>query len=304
MPGISTLKTNLISLKTNHDSESTMLAFALGFALISAAHVQVLERPDGRVAYEIFGTDGPLILCAPGIGDVRAQYRFLTPQLVAAGFRVVLMDLRGMGDSSHDFASYSADAVGDDMIALLNELHAEHATIIGNSASAASAVWAAAARPEVIDNIVLIGPFVRVMPTPWYQRAMSSVAFQGFWGRAAWMQYYGSLYPTHKPADFAQYKAALSDSLDGRLHVVNAMLSASKAPCEAKIPDVTARVLVVMGSKDPDFADPAKEADLVASRLHGDVLMVDGAGHYPHAEMPDDTAPPIIAFLRGDSDGR
>jgi len=281
-----------------------MLALTFGIALVAATHIQTLERPDGRVAYEVFGSQGPLIVCAPGIGDVRAQYRFLAPQLVAAGFRVVLMDLRGMGDSSTDFSSYSADAVGDDMVALLKQLGVEHATIIGNSASAASAVWAAAVLPRVVDNIVLIGPFVRVMPTPWYQRALLGVAFRGFWGRAAWLQYYGSLYPTRKPADFAQYKAALSDSLEGRLHVVNAMLAASKAPCEAKIPDVSARVLIVMGSKDPDFADPAKEAELIAARLHGDVLMVDGAGHYPHAEMPDETARPIIAFLRAGADGR
>ena len=281
-----------------------MLALTFGIALATATHLQMLERPDGRVAYELFGGQGPVILCAPGIGDVRAQYRFLAPQLVAAGFRVVLMDLRGLGDSTDDFASYSADAVGDDMVALLKELDVEHATIIGNSASAASAVWAAAALPHVVDNIVLIGPFVRVMPTPWYQRALLSVAFRGFWGRAAWMQYYGSLYPTRKPADFAQYTVALSDSLKGRLHVLNTMLAASKAPCEAKIPDVRARALIVMGSKDPDFADPAKEADLVATRLHGDVLMIDGAGHYPHAEMPDETAAPIIAFVRGGADGR
>ncbi len=280
-----------------------MLALTLGFALIAATH-DSLERPDGQVAYQVFGTAGPLILCAPGIGDVREQYRFLAPQLVAAGFRVVLMDLRGMGDSSHAFASYSADAIGADMVALLHELRAERATIIGNSASAASAVWAAATVPQIVDNIVLIGPFVRVMPTAWYQRALLAVAFRGFWGRAAWMQYYGTLYPTRKPADFAQYKAALSDSLAGRLHVVNAMLSASKAPCEAKLGDVHARVLVMMGSKDPDFPDPAKEAELVASRLHGSVQIIDGAGHYPHAEMPDLAAPPIIAFLRAGADGR
>ncbi len=80
------------------------------------------------------------------IGDVRGQYRFLAPRLVEAGYRVVLMDLRGLGDSSAEFASYSADAVGDDMVALLQELGVDRATIIGNSASAASAVWAGALR--------------------------------------------------------------------------------------------------------------------------------------------------------------
>ena len=275
------------------------MTWMLAAAMAAGTNTQMLERPDGKVAYELFGADGPWILCAPGIGDVRAQYRFLVPLLVEAGYRVVVMDLRGLGESTHEFASYSADAVGDDMVALLNALHAEHATVIGNSASAASAVWAAAALPEVVDNIVLIGPFVRQMPAPWYQSALLHTAFQGFWGRAAWLQYYGSLYPTHKPDDFAQYKAALSDSLDGRLHVLNAMLFASKAPCEAKLAEVKARVLVVMGSKDPDFPSPAAEADLVATRLHAEVLMVAGAGHYPHAEMPEQTAPPIIAFLHG-----
>jgi hypothetical protein len=27
--------------------------------------------------------------------------------------------------------------------------------------------------------------------------------------------------------------------------------------------------------------------------------MIDGAGHYPHAEMPEATAPAIIDFLAG-----
>ena len=60
--------------------------------------VSYLERSDGRVAYEETGT-GPLVVCVPGMGDLRASYRFLRESLVAAGYRVVLMDLRGHGDS-------------------------------------------------------------------------------------------------------------------------------------------------------------------------------------------------------------
>lgn len=282
-----------------------MLMLAIGMAMTAgAAQAELLDRPDGQVAYEVIGSHGQIVLCAPGIGDVRAQYRFLAPALVDAGYRVVLMDLRGLGESTANFATYSADAVGDDMVALLNNLGAEHATIIGNSASAASAVWAAAALPDVVSNVVLIGPFVREMPTPWYQRALLNAAFRGFWARPAWLAYYSSLYPTAKPDDFDAYKAALSDSLDGRMRVVNAMLSASKAASEAKLDDVKARVLVVMGSRDPDFSKPADEAGLVAARVNGEVLMVDGAGHYPHAEMPELTAPPIIEFLQAGVDGR
>ncbi|MCB0048165.1 MAG: hypothetical protein KDE24_01275, partial [Caldilinea sp.] len=59
---------------------------------------------------------------------------------------------------------------------------------------------------------------------------------------------------------------------------------------------VTAPVLVLMGSKDPDFKQPEVEARWVADAVHGRYVMVDGAGHYPHAEMPEIAAPIIVDF--------
>ena len=58
-----------------------------------------LEREEGRLAYSDEG-DGPLVVCVPGLGDMRQEYRFLAPGLVEAGFRVVALDLRGHGESS------------------------------------------------------------------------------------------------------------------------------------------------------------------------------------------------------------
>lgn len=45
-----------------------------------------LDRPGGRIAYDDSGGAGPLVICAPSLGDLRQEYRFLTPQLVATGF--------------------------------------------------------------------------------------------------------------------------------------------------------------------------------------------------------------------------
>jgi hypothetical protein len=52
-----------------------------------------------------------------------------------------------------------------------------------------------------------------------------------------------------------------------------------------------------MGTRDPDFADPFDEASTIANMLNGDFAMVDGAGHYPHAEMPEIAGPVILDFL-------
>ncbi len=253
----------------------------------------------GAIAYEDSGGAGPLVICVPGLGDLRQQYRFLAPALNAAGYRVVTMDLRGMGESSAEWPDYSAAAVGADIVALTSHLGVSRAVVVGNSMAAASAVWAAAEVPDRIDGIILIDPFVRDMPVSWTTTALLKVAFVRPWGVAAWSAYYGSLYPTSKPADFDEYRASLRRNLSepGRLDALHAQLDASKAACEARIPEVKAPVLVLMGSKDPDFGDPATEGKLVADRLHGKLVMVEGAGHYPHAEMPGEVGPVIIKFL-------
>lgn len=129
-------------------------------------------------------------------------------------------------------------------------------------------------------------------------------AFGGPWAAFLWGKYYGSLYPTRQPDDFESYRADLVANLrqPGRMVAAKAMMFASKAEVERRLPEVSAPTLVLMGSKDPDFPDPEAEARHVAQLLRGEYAMIAGAGHYPHAEMPDETAPHIIRFLESQRD--
>ena len=259
---------------------------------------QFLIRDQGKIAYDDTGS-GPLALCVPSLGDVRQEYRFLVPQLVEAGFRAVTMDLRGMGESSTGWDDYSVAGVGADIVALLRELDAGPAVIVATSMAAGAAVWAAAEAPELVAGLVLIGPFVRG-ETPTLNTYLYRVLFARPWGPAAWQWYYNTLYPTRKPEDFAEYSAALRANLaePGRIEVTYQMAMASKAASAARVGQVTAPVLVLMGSKDPDFKEPETEARWVAEALHGRLQMMEGAGHYPHAEMPELTGAQIVAFVQ------
>jgi pimeloyl-ACP methyl ester carboxylesterase len=258
---------------------------------------QFLQAQDGTLAYDDTGS-GPLVICVPGMGDLRGEYRFLAPQLVAAGYRVVTLDVRGHGETSVRWPDYSSAAIGADVLSLARALNAGPATIIGTSMAAGAAVWAATEEPERVAAIVLIGPFVRDTGNAWLSY-LAAGAFRGPWGASLWTSYYRRLYPTQKPADFETYVAALKANLreTGRLATLRAMLLAPKAD-ESLLAQVSAPTLVLMGTRDPDFPDPAKEAALVAERTHGTARMIEGAGHYPHAEMPDIAGEHIIGFLR------
>jgi len=261
---------------------------------------QFLKMPGGQIAYDDSGGTGPLVICVPGLGDMRQQYRFLAPRLVAAGFRVVTMDLPGHGESSVDWPEYSPALVGADIVAMIRHLGVSKAFIIGNSMAGGSAVWAAAEIPDNVAGIVMIDPFTRVIPTSSALLAFLKVAMLRPWGPSFWSMYYGSLYKTAPPADLDSYRAALVANLKqpGRIEATKALIFASQAPCEERIPKVHSPVLVVMGTRDSDFDDPAAEADWVATHLHGKKLMVDGAGHYPHVEYPDTVAGAVVGFMK------
>ena len=101
----------------------------------------------------------------------------------------------------------------------------------------------------------MIDPFAREMPTSSFLLAFLKVAMMRPWGPSFWSMYYGSLYKTAPPADLDSYRAALVANLKepGRIEATKALIFASQAPCEARIPKVRAPVLVVMGTRDLGF---------------------------------------------------
>lgn len=258
---------------------------------------EYLQRGEGTIAYDVRG-EGPLAVCAPSLGDVRAEYRFLAPRLVEAGWRVATMDLRGHGESSVRWPEYTHAAIGSDMLALIRHLGSEPALLIGCSASGGALVWAASDAPELVRGLVMISPFVRDAMPPWQAKLLFTPLFSGPWAVPAWFWYFQTLYPTVKPADFKNYLDALRANLrePGRMAAVRAMITASNPQTQHRLGRVKAPTLIVMGAKDRDFKDPAAEARWIADRVPGETHVIEGAGHYPHAEMPDEAARAIIPF--------
>lgn len=277
---------------------------------IGPAHY--LARPGGRLAYEVLpavGSRRGLILAVPGMGDLRSTYRHLVPALTAAGFRVVTTDLRGHGDSDATFDDYGDEATADDVTALVQALRAdgERVVVMGSSMAAGSAVIAAARRPDLIDDLVLVGPFVREPDAGALARRVTLVAMRVVmapaWAAASWKAFLPRLYRGARPADFDAHLAAIVASLrrPGYARALSRTTRTTHAPAEAALPAVRARVLVLMGTEDPDFRDPQTEARWVGAQVAGQVVLVDDAGHYPHAQRPDVVARAVLDFLAAGS---
>lgn len=258
-----------------------------------------VSRPGGSLSVEVSG-EGPLVLCAPGMADLAMSYRRLAPALVAAGYRVAVMDLRGHGDSDATFERVDPASVGADLLAVVEALGGGPAALVGNSAAAASAVWAAAESPDQVAALVLLGPVVRDPPGfPGWARRLLRWLFAGPWGPRLWTTAHRSLFKGGLPADHHVHAAALRTSLarPGRMRAGLDNGLEPKAPCADRLGDVVAPALVVMGSADPDFPDARAEASWLAGALRADLVVLDGVGHYPHLERAEPTADAVIAFL-------
>lgn len=266
---------------------------------------QFLSRPDGRIAYDDQGS-GPLVVCVPAMGDTRAEYRALVPQLTEAGFRVVTMDLRGHGDSDTTFTDVERTSAGADVAALLAHLDAGPAHLIGCSYGAGAVVWAAAEVPSQVTSLTLIGPFVRqaTMPRPVeaLMRLVFGLLLRRPWGPAAWAWWYPKMYPGRRPADLSDHIASVRANLaeDGRLESFRAMTATDCRDIEPRLAQLSSPVTIIMGTDDPDFPDPAGEAHAIAEAIRpvtAEIALIQGAGHHPHAEDPHATGTIILRAL-------
>jgi pimeloyl-ACP methyl ester carboxylesterase len=246
------------------------------------------------VAVDVTG-DGPLVVCLPGMGDLRTAYRFLAPALTVAGFRVAALDLRGHGDSDDAFGSFDDEAAAEDAIAVIEQLGGP-AILVGNSMGAGAAVIAAARRPELVSGLVLLGPFVRNPPSSRLGALALRAALLRPWGPAVWRSYYRSLFPGTRPADFAEQEKAVDAGVRRHWRSFQQTTRTTHEPAERVLGSVRAPAFVVMGTADRDWKDPKAEAAWIGERLSAEVLLVDGAGHYPMVQAPDIVNPAVVAF--------
>ncbi|MFQ6394275.1 alpha/beta fold hydrolase [Nocardia sp. KC 131] len=269
---------------------------------------------DGRIACDVAGA-GPLVVLAHGMGTWRQDFRHLVGPLVAAGYRVVNVDMRGHGESSLDWPSVTGKAaisrtdVAHDLLGVIGHFGGP-AVIVGHSLSGGSATIAAAQAPELVTGIVEINPFTltqsvsvgALFTVPRYRRGgLRLMATQMFKTFTWWRRYLDVAYPT-KPADYDKYITGLGEILGrpGRFAEFMKTGRTTPADAEAYLPEVHCPALVIMGTQDPDYVSPEAEGNAIVAAMHdglGRVVLVDDGGHYPHAQFPDRVAAVLIPFL-------
>lgn len=113
-----------------------------------------------RLVYDVYGTGDDVIVYGHGLLMSSELHRGFAARLAALGHRVVLVDLLGHGRSDRPThaAEYRIDSYAEQVIALLDHLGVERATLGGLSLGANVSLFAATRHPERVRALVLEMP--------------------------------------------------------------------------------------------------------------------------------------------------
>ena len=137
-------------------------------------------------------SDGPVVVLSHGFPESGYSWRHQIDPLVAAGYRVLVPNQRGYAYSSapRDVAAYRTDHLGQDLVAVLDDIGADDAIFVGHDWGALLVWDLARMHPERVRSVVNVS----VPYTPWPMRPTE--LFAQMWGdRFFYMTYFQQVGP-------------------------------------------------------------------------------------------------------------
>jgi pimeloyl-ACP methyl ester carboxylesterase len=164
------------------------------------------------------------------------------------------------------------------------------------------ALTLAAAYPDLVDRLVLVGPLVYAPRLGWIERAaplplVGPVAFKQLYGRALFRRHFRDQYAPSEPplprvdAHFELFNVPAAR--EAAFATTRALLDTRAIV--ARVPRVTVPTLVVWGRADR--RSPLADGRRLARELRGARFEVLEAGHAPHEQCPEDFVRVTRRFL-------
>jgi pimeloyl-ACP methyl ester carboxylesterase len=102
--------------------------------------------------------DGPAVLLLHGFPDSHTLWRNQVPALLDAGYRVIVPDLRGFGESSKpvEVERYGILDIAGDVMGILDSVGVQRAHVVGHDWGAALAWALAAFVPDRVDHLIAL----------------------------------------------------------------------------------------------------------------------------------------------------
>jgi aminoacrylate hydrolase len=247
--------------------------------------------------------EGEVLILSPGLGGSADYWR---PNLAAFAerYRVLLYDHRGTGRSDRAMPKkVGADDFADDILALMDALGIEAATLIGHAAGGVAALVLALKAAERVDRLVVVNGWAA--PDPHFLRCFDArLALLRNSGPEAYLRAQPIfLYP----ADWSsEHHGEIEAELPAQLEHFQGAETLSKRIAALASFDISDRLreigvpVLVVAARD-DMLVPSRAGEALADGLPNAQLATPAlGGHAFNITYPDEFNGFILAWLRGE----
>jgi 3-oxoadipate enol-lactonase len=252
------------------------------------------------ISYTVDGAaDAPVVVLSNSLGATRAMWDPQVPAL-AERFRVVTYDTRGHGESPTPAGPYRLDDLVDDLGALLDEVGAERAHVVGLSLGGMTAMRLAAREPDRVHRLAVMCTSAKPDPTPFLDRAAAvrsggtaplAPAVVGRWLTPA--------FAADHPDLVARLEAMIATA-DDEGYAACCEVVAS-VDLRADLGRITAATLVISGWEDQALP-PAHQQAIVDGIPDAELVTVSPGAHLANLEQPLQVTGALLGHL--DTAGR
>lgn len=245
-----------------------------------------------------YGTQGPAsgepIILLHGYPDSWFSYSGILP-LLSTKYRIYVLDQRGFGDSERPASGYEMPDLANDVLEFMDAKGIKKANIVGHSMGSFVAQHVAAAAPERVSRLVLVGSAASLhnevvrelhkavsdlrdpIPVTFVREFQESTVF--------------------RPVPVEYMDRVVKESLKLPARVWQALINGFLAKnANAELGKISAPTLVIWGEKDSIFS--RSEQDSLLSALPKAVFKIYlETGHDPHWERPEQFVKDLEEFI-------
>lgn len=262
----------------SRDDDLTRFA-AEGGAPLPVADAQGYVAHDGaRIWYSSYGSGPTVILLHGGLGH-GGNWGAQVPALLAARYRVLLIDSRGHGRSTRDGRPYTYELMASDVVAVMDALAIDKASFVGWSDGACIALVLAMKAHKRVNGVFFFGCNMDPSGT----KAIDESD-----------QLLGRCFSRHAK-DYANLSAT-PDGFDDFVAAVSRMMKSEPNYTAADLARVQVPVAIVQSERD-EFIK-YEHAEYLAQSIPGArFILLEGVSHFAPLQRPDLFNDAVLAFL-------
>ena len=254
---------------------------------------------DIQIYYEVHGNGQPLTLLC-GFGGDTSHWRYMLPGL-AAHFKVILLDIRGTGQSDKPEMDCTMYIYANDVFELLNTLGIEKTNLLGVSFGGGLSMRFALEYPEKVMRLILVSTGAE--PDPYINRIIENwMLVQEKIGR--WEQLRLASLHIFAPDMFKCNPERIREIEEASMKIPASLEARKRQAKAAATGAVTLDMIsaifhptcIICGREDI-LSRPAL-SEHIQQKIDGSRLfLIDGAGHGLIWEKPEEINQVIIDFL-------